>query len=205
MQAPVMTSEITPPSALRHRPIAWETEDIRFVTPRASRAPGKREAHTTGGPASVKKLTKPSERVQPRTHNFHWSLIAGLTMLGMLLLFWLAQQAIAWGTITYDDMRYGRPRTVQTDAFVGHESGTTPSHFITLNDHGRVEIIEMPGGDASHARIFLGPQIWGAQADLVPIHISFVPSASGSKLQDMDISFQNNHVRYHNEKGTFVL
>ncbi|GCE31539.1 hypothetical protein KDA_70230 [Dictyobacter alpinus] len=205
MPAPVVTSEITRPSALRHRPIGAETEEVRFVTPRASRTLPRQEVHTTGSHAPAKKLTKHREQPYAQRHNFHWSLIAGLTMLGMLLVFWLAQQAIGWGMTTYDDMRYGRPRTVQTDAFVGHESGTTPSHFIALNDHGRVEIIEMPGGDPAHARIFLGPQIWGAQADLVPVNINFIPGSAGSKQMDMDVSFQNNHVRFHNEKGTFVL
>ncbi|GCE24194.1 hypothetical protein [Dictyobacter kobayashii] len=164
MQAPVKASEITPQSALRHRRISPQTEEVRFVQPRASLTRTKQEPHTTGGPASVNKLAKPVQQQQQSqqryTSNMHWSLPVGLAMIGMLVVLWLGQQAVMWGTTAYDDLRYGRPRTVQADAFVGHESGKTPSHFIALNDHGRVEIIEFPGGDPAHSRIFMGPQIW---------------------------------------------
>jgi len=212
MQTTMKTSEITPQSALRHRPIAPATEEIRFVQPRASLTRTKQEPHTTGGPPAVKinKLTKtrqlPQQQEQAsRMGDVHWSLPAGLAMLAMVFVFWLGQMALNWGLTTYDDMRYGRPRTVQADVFVGHESGQTPSHFIALNDHGRIEIIEFPGGDPAHSRIFIGPQIWGDNADLVPININFVPSATDSKLKDMEISFQNTHILFRNEKGTFVM
>lgn len=207
MQTTMKTSEITPQSALRHRPIAPVTEEVRFVQPRASLTRTKHEPHTTGGPPAVNKLTK-TRQLQPQPQplsGMHWSIPAGLAMLGMLVVFWLGQMAINWCTTAYDDILYGRPRTVQADAFVGHESGQTPSHFIALNDHGRIEIIEFPGGDPAHSRIFMGPQIWGDNADLVPIHISFVPSATNSKQKDMEISFHNTHVLFHNEKGTFTM
>jgi hypothetical protein len=59
------------------------------------------------------------------------------------------------------------------DAFVGHEQGRTPSHFIALNVQGQMEIIELPGGDATHAKIYLGPRIYGPGADLVPVTLRF--------------------------------
>ncbi|GCE08191.1 hypothetical protein [Dictyobacter aurantiacus] len=211
MQTSMKTSEIAPQSALRHRRIAPMTEEVRFVQPRASLTRAGQEPHTTGGlPAgTVNKLTKTRQLPQPQPRglmsDMHWSLPAGLAMLVMVLVFWLGQMAINWGMTTYDDIRYGRPRTVQADAFVGHESGQAPSHFIALNDHGRIEIIEFPGGDPAHSRIFMGPQIWGNNADLVPINISFVPSTTDPKLKDMQISFQNTHILFRNEKGTFVM
>lgn len=243
-----------PSSTLRHRPINPTTEDIEFVTPRASRPQGrqnrriteeavplKRERRTTSeatraqpirrttGDVKLVKLRQQPARTstsqiiiesqpvrnssqpirtktrQKRHQNMHWSLTVGLSMLAMLVLLWLGQALWSWGTITYDDIKYGRPRTVQADAFVGHETGTTPSHFIALNEHGRIEIIELPGGDASHARIFLGPQILGDGADLAPVTLTFIPSAPHSKLLDMQVSFQNTHVLFRNTKGTFVL
>jgi len=41
-----------------------------------------------------------------------------------------------------DDRMYGYPRTFQTDANVGH-GGT--EHFLALNNHGTIEVVELPG------------------------------------------------------------
>ncbi|MBP8252366.1 MAG: hypothetical protein KAX40_08360, partial [Herpetosiphon sp.] len=58
----------------------------------------------------------------------------------------------SWAKIKMDDMRYGRPRSVQTSAFVGHdEANGLPSHFVAMNLERRVVIMEMPGGDAAKA------------------------------------------------------
>lgn len=140
-----------------------------------------------------------------RERNIHWSFTVAVSMVAMLVLLWLGQALWSWGMVTYDDIKYGRPRTMQVDAFVGHETGTTPSHFIALNENGRIEIIELPGGDASHARIFMGPQILGSGADLAPITLTFMPSAPHSKLLNMQVSFQGSHILFLNTKGTFVL
>ncbi|GHO90189.1 hypothetical protein KSF_002370 [Reticulibacter mediterranei] len=65
-------------------------------------------------------------------------------------------QVFGWVQTTWDDFQYGQPRTFQTDAFVGHEMGRTPSHFIALNMQGQIEIIELPGSDATHV-LLCGP------------------------------------------------
>ena len=206
-----MPSSITPngipSSTVRHRPIHPSTDEVAFVTPRASRTQNKPEIRTTGE-ATLVKIKTQSIKVNARKnrhHDLHWSITIGIAMVAMLILLWLGQTLWAWGTVTYDDIKYGRPRTTQTDAFVGHETTNIPSHFIALNEHGRIEIIELPGGDASHARIFLGPQLWGNGADLAPITLTFIPSSPHSKLRDMEVSFQGSHVLFHNTKGTFVL
>jgi hypothetical protein len=196
-----------PSSTVRHRPIHPSTDEAAFVTPRASRTQNISERRTTGEATLVKINAQPSKvnTQKNRHHSLHWSISIGISMVAMLILLWLGQTLWAWGTVTYDDIKYGRPRTMQTDAFVGHETANVPSHFIALNEHGRIEIIELPGGDASHARIFLGPQLWGNGADLAPIILTFIPTAPHSKLLDMKVSFQGSQVLFHNTKGTFVL
>ncbi|GCF08934.1 hypothetical protein [Dictyobacter arantiisoli] len=194
-------------STLRHRPIQTTTAAVYVTTPRASLGRGAQAAPITENTLHPIQnyAALHAQRIKRQQH---WTVTVGISMLGMCLLLWLAQSLWHWGTITYDDLTYGRPRTMQTDAYVGHESSShsTPSHFIALNQHGRIEIIELPGGDASHAHIILGPQIWGPDADLVPITLSFVPSATGQgRQQDMIISFQGSRIRLRNEKGTFVL
>ena len=60
----------------------------------------------------------------------------------------LLSPIVSWVGIKYDDMKYGRPRTVQMSAFVGHDEGNgLASHFVAMNLDRRVVIMEMPGGD----------------------------------------------------------
>jgi hypothetical protein len=124
-------------------------------------------------------------------------------MLLALALVVLGQVVITWASITWDDLHYGRPRTFQVDAFVGHETtGQGPSHFIALNLHGRIEVIEFPGGDGTHARIFLGPQLYGEHADLVPVTLHFADTRH-DRHPDMVVVFGQGQLVFRNEQGTF--
>lgn len=133
----------------------------------------------------------------------HPLLYLGLGMLAMLLL-WTAFMGISnWAGTTINNIRYGYPRTYQVDAYVGHnETPGSPSHFIAINLHGRIEVVEMPGGDASHARIFTGPQLFGSNNDLVPVTLSFADVLGNHKL-DMIINVQGTQIVYINDNGTF--
>ena len=52
-----------------------------------------------------------------------------------------------------DDVTYGYPRTYQTDAAVGHGDRAHPlSHFIAINLHGVIEVIEIPGDPQSNRK-----------------------------------------------------
>jgi hypothetical protein len=101
-------------------------------------------------------------------------------------------------------LHYGRPRTYQVDAFVGHEASNVPSHFVALNLHGYIEIMEFPGGDAMHARVYLGPQLYGDNADLVPVTLQFVDRRHDHH-PDMFVVFGQSHIVFRNEQGTFHL
>jgi len=105
--------------------------------------------------------------------------------------------------MTWNDMHYGRPRTFQIDAVVGqNDSAANPSHFIAMNFKGRIEVIEFPGGDASKARIYIGPQLYGSGDDLIPVTLSFV-DVQGNHQPDMIIHFQETRLVYSNENGGF--
>jgi len=125
-------------------------------------------------------------------------------MLLALLAVLLGQALLSWCATTWDDLHYGRPRTYQTDAFVGHEPAQTPSHFIVLNLHGRIEILELPGGDPTRTKLYLGPQIAGVNADLVPVTIHFVPSQQ-PQHPDMLVQFQGTQLRFRNVDGGFQI
>ncbi len=141
-------------------------------------------------------------RKQRSTH-MHPSLYLGVGMLAMLALIAVLSAVTNWFSITLDDIHYGRPRTFQIDAYVGHnESAGMPSHFIAINLHGRIEIIELPGGDATHARIYVGPQLYGNDADLIPVTLGFI-DVNGDHMPDMIIHFQDTQVVFINDQGGF--
>ena len=135
--------------------------------------------------------------------NAHPLLYLGIGMLGMLALWTILVGFISWYNTTMDDIHYGRPRTDQVDFYVGHnESPGNPSHFIAINLHGRIEVIEFPGGDASKARIFLGPQLFTSNSDLVVVTLRFI-DVNGDHKPDMVVNFQGSQVVFINDQGTF--
>lgn len=133
----------------------------------------------------------------------HWLLIFGIGMLAMLALWALGSMLLHWWSVTQDDWRYGRPRTYQTDAVVGHsDSSTNPSHFIAINLNRHVVIIELPGGDPSKAKIYTGPTLLGDGQDLTPVTLSF-KDVNGDGLPDMLIHVQDQTIVMINDHEQF--
>jgi len=183
---------------------AWErtTDDARADTRvpprRASAAVPSRSLPKTPLPRPAQRSGKASAR------HFHPLLYLGLGMLFMLALWTLIMGVVGWLGTTIDTLRYGYPRTFQTDQFVGHnESNGIPSHFIAINLHGRIEVIEFPGGDASHARVYEGPQLYTANADQAPVTLKF-EDVNGDHKPDMLVCFQGSQIVYINAQGQFV-
>ncbi len=141
--------------------------------------------------------------VSPRRFRPHWLFFVGLSML-VMVVGWVAFSAVAnWWQITQDDLHYGRPRTFQTDAVVGHnDSATNPSHYIAINLNRHIEIIEFPGGDPTKARIYIGPTLIGDGQDLAAVTLTF-KDVNGDGLPDMVVNVQNSHFVFINDNGTF--
>lgn len=189
---PVLESiDHMPRSALRHRPIADDADRqgkrpaaTTGITPVAQRASRLRPQNTEEDEEGSKTRTSVRHRGILRAHPL---LLLGIGMITMLVLWSLLTVAISWWNTTWDDIHYGRPRTFQMDVVVGqNDSAANPSRFIALNLNGRVEVIEFPGGDASKARIYIGPQLYESGADLVSVTLSFV-DVNGNHRPDMII------------------
>ncbi len=205
---------LTPKSVLRHRPIASETTAQEPPpVPRASRT-----AHTqTQARASAPKQPAPSVSVEvpmwkqtskAKTASSAFSsrllpaMGAGIVLAVVLVL--LTQLFIGWIGNTWNNLHYGYPRTYQVDAVVGHQDSVRhPSHFIALNLHGQVEILEFPGGDVSHARVYVGPQLSGPQANLLTVTLRFVTSPP-AHLPNMVVLVGGSQFVFTNAHGTFV-
>jgi hypothetical protein len=143
-----------------------------------------------------------SKSTRQQAHRSHWLVYIGYGMLAMLLLWLAAALVLNWWNNYQDDIRYGHPRTYQTDARVGHHDAATPSHFIALNLHHQVEVIEFPGGDATHARVYLGPTLTDDNSDSDIVTVSFKDLNGDGKL-DMIVSVDNMKYPYLNDNGTF--
>ena len=212
------SERLTPKSMLRHRPIASETKTQGPApVPRASRA--SRTSHTqpsihTQTPRPAPKQTTGSVSVDVpvwkqanKTHSSPFSHLLPGMAVGMMLavvLVMLAQWLIGWAGNTWNDLHYGYPRTYQIDAVVGHQdSAAHPSHFLALNLQGQVEILEFPGGDVAHTKVYVGPQLSGPEAALLPVTLRFVTPAHAS-LPNMVVIVGSSQFVFVNAHGTFI-
>ena len=178
-----------------------ETKHARASSGQPATATGPKKLPKTPLPTGpIKKASPGRSRLALRAHPL---LLLGIGMIFMLVLWTLLTLAASWWNTTWDDIHYGRPRTFQTDVVVGHnDSVSNPSHFIALNLNGRIEVIEFPGGDASKARIYIGPQLYGSGQELIPVTLSFV-DVNGNHHPDMVIRFQDTRIVYINDQGGF--
>lgn len=146
--------------------------------------------------------------IAPRHRKRRWRshplFVLGCGMLLMLGL-WQGLTALSnWWQLHQDDATYGRPRTAQYDVVVGHnDSPTHKTHIIAFNLNARVVIIELPGGDSSKAKIYQGVQLFGQNADLDPVTLSF-RDVNEDGLLDMIVTVQGAQLIYLNKNGQFV-
>ncbi len=139
---------------------------------------------------------------QPR-RRLHWLFFVGLALMVMIIGYVGLNAFGAWWQIHNDDSIYGRPRTFQIDAVVGHgDSEAHPSHFIAINLNRHVIVIEIPGGDVSRSIIYSGPVLLGDRQDLTPVTLTFADINGDGKpdmllhILDQTIAFLNNGTKF---------
>jgi hypothetical protein len=131
--------------------------------------------------------------------------IAAGAMIGLLGLYVAATAAVEWVQVKADDMQYGRPRTMQLDAYVGHgEAEGVPSHFIAMNLNRRVTILEMPGGDSTKASTIVGPYLFGHGEDLTPVQVA-AQDVNADGQADLLVTIKNEQLIYVNDGAGFKL
>ena len=142
-------------------------------------------------------------RKQRRDGQRQWLPVMVAAIVVMVLGWCIVNAVLGWWQVTQDDLRYGRPRTYQTDQVVGHnDSVAHPSHFIAINLNRHVEVIEFPGGDASHARVYMGPILVGNGQDLAPVTLTF-KDLNNDRRPDMIINVQDSHFVFINDPDQF--
>jgi hypothetical protein len=179
-------------SALRYRPIAANPAGPGPMATRQRRS--RPDTLTTAARVEPDELDQEVENYPPRRRSasvpavprksvppvrarrqFHPLFFVGLGLLATILLWIGVTQLIAWGTNEYNTIVYGYPRTFQLDSVVGQDdSPQHPSHFIAVNLHGTVTIIEFPGGDPSRARELVSSSVLGPDGDQAVVTLRFV-------------------------------
>jgi hypothetical protein len=186
-----------------------EDDHIYAATPQlqAVAAPGRQVA----GPRRTAQQEVAPTRAQPRVNPLDKAvstrtvaMIAGIALTG-LVAYVVLSAAIQWVQVKMDDLQYGRPRTMQIDAYVGHnEAEGVPSHFVAMNLNRRVTIIEMQGGDPTKVSTIIGPYLFGQGEDLTPVQIS-AQDLNGDNKADLVVSVNNEQLLYLNDGATFRL
>lgn len=207
----------TPSSAIRYRQPSESLRGIREQddpeTTRQIPAPVRRTSQAYSGPTGQPRvragrnttidIPQPQKKVPPR-RSMHWLLYVGVGMIAALALWLIFSSLLAWGVGKYNDIVYGYPRYYQTDAVVGHnDSPAHPSHFIALNLHGQVIVIELPGGNPTKSYDYVGPTMIASGDDLIPITLTFVDVHHNGK-PDMFIHIQDREFYFCNDGTKFV-
>lgn len=136
-----------------------------------------------------------------RKHRLHWSLFLGMAMIAAVLFFAGLSDLNTWWTHHQLDAAYGMPRTYQADAVVyPGDSAAHPSHYIFLNLNGTVMIIELPHGDAAHARMYKGPILFSGDAASVPVTGDF---RRVNGREEMRVHIQDQTIIYVNDGTQF--
>ncbi len=135
----------------------------------------------------------------------HWLLYVGVGMIAALALWVTASTLLAWGTEKYNDILYGNPRIFQTDAVVGHnkDSYAHPSHFVALNLHGQVIIVELPAGDPTKSIDYIGPALIAVGDEKIPVTLTF-SHLNNDKNMDMIVHIQDKEVHFCNNGVKFT-
>lgn len=188
-------------SVRRYRqPVQRDTGDD--CTPEQATSVPRRRANSPASANPSQAVDTPRASARRRRPRLSWLTLL-LGMLLMLGLFSGLRAFTSWWQVHQDDATYGRPRTYQVDAIVGHQDGPGhPSHFIFLNLDRHVVIVEFPGGDATHALVYTGPTLFGDGGDLLPVTGEF-RDVNGDGRLDMLVHIQDQTLVFINDGTKF--
>jgi hypothetical protein len=158
--------------------------------------------------AVTHKSLRSARAAQPRSALLHRVQILAygvMLILAAVAIYLVVSLLLGRANVLLDDLRYGRPRTTQVDAFVGHEETSgQPTHLMAINLNRQVMVIELPGGDPAKARTLSGPYLFGANEDLTPLRLH-VQDVDGDGQLDLLLDIRREQLVYLNRDGAFRL
>ncbi len=192
-----------PTSARKINPIPGQRVRYEFRPETVIRRRASAQPTTGAGAVDAEDVLQAKPRRQRHGLRAHPLLYLGIGMVFALAL-WVGIQWIgAWWQLHQDDATYGRPRTFQFDAVFGHsDSAANPTHIIIVNLSRHIVVIELPGGDPGHARIYSGPTLFGDGLDLTPVTGRAIDVNGDGKL-DLVLYVQDQRIVFINDNGQF--
>jgi hypothetical protein len=159
--------------------------------------------------AVTHKSLRSAQAAQPRggalLHRVQILAYAVTLILAAAAIYVVVSLLLGKVSVLVDDLRYGRPRTMQIDAFVGHEETTgQPTHLMAINLNRQVMVIELPGGEAAKARTLSGPYLFGANEELTPLQLH-LQDLDGDGKPDLLLDIRQEQLVYLNRDGAFRL
>ena len=178
------------------------TSALKTPTGKLEKAESERSA-TSKLPSATLSGRLPNTDALPRLGRL--PLVAILIgMVAAILLVMVCTAFSSWWHTYQDDLHYGRPRTYQMDAVVGHgDSAAHPTHFIFLNLNRHIEITEIDGGDPPHTHIYQGPVLFGDGQDLTPV-TGEIRDVNHDGKPDLIVHIQDQQIVYLNNGTIFV-
>lgn len=140
-------------------PVRSRSSAVRYST-----APSRRE--------TVRLQPRPTKVIRHRRVDratlVIWLCLALIVMVGG---WWLLSAAASWWLGVQDNWKYGTPRTFQADQYVGQgDSPSHPDHFIALNLHGVIEVVQINPQDRSRDAVYVLTSVGN---ESVPASLSF--------------------------------
>lgn len=212
---PVLESERAPMprSALRYRSIAAADDQARPAPRPSQQTSGTRRVVAPAAPDDLEqeaRATRRSPAATPSPHprrqlHLHPLFFLGCGLLVASLLWIGMTQVLSWGNNELNSLKYGNPRTFQIDAVVGQgDSVQHPSHFVAINLHGIVTILDFPAGDPEHMRMLGSSPVLGPNAEQAVVTLRFIDVNHNGK-PDMLINVDGVQSVLVNDRGTFRL
>ena len=158
------------------------------------------------GPRSATSSARPIETEAIEQQQFHWLVPVGVTMLIAIVCYLLLYGTWVGGKNLYNDWAYGAStRTYHLEAMVGDHDASSPTHFIATNLHGTIDVIELPGGDITHAKAFPGPHLLWSNADRAVVTLE-VKDVNHDNKPDIIVHVQGDtNLLFEQTTAKFVL
>jgi len=133
--------------------------------------------------------------------------VISFVCIGLWIAYRLITATVSWGSVKLDDIRYGYPRTFQTDGYIGYrEQGGVPTHFTVVNAHRQILILIVPGSNPAHVTVIKGPYLVGSEQEYSPATVELV-DRNHDGFPDLRLHVDGQTITYLNDprRHTFLI